>query len=62
VLLTAEPSLLACTYVCAPSMCGPHRALEEGILELELQPVVGHHVVLGTESRSSARAESVLNL
>lgn len=40
----------ACTYVCAPSMCGPHRA---GFLVLELQPVVGHHVVPGTEPRSS---------
>lgn len=46
----------ACTYVCVPSMCGPHRA---GFLVLELQLVVGHHLVPGTEPRSSLQGQRV---
>lgn len=45
-------------YVCAPCAC---LVPAEDPLDLESWMVVSHHVVLGIESRSSARARRVLD-
>jgi len=49
-----------CT-MCIPSSCGGQKVTVSDPLELELQVLVDHLMVLRVEPRSSARAASALN-
>ena len=55
-----------CMYVCVLYVClvanrrGPQETLD--LLELELEMVVSHQCILGTELRSSGKAATVLNI